>query len=214
MTLEIYLAYLATVLVFFVHPPGPSQLLFIAHSMRYDVRNALPTMAGDLSANSLQIAIAGFGLAGLIHLSAGFFFVIKWFGVVYLVWIGIRAIRSGSSKAAAPARKGRLFRQGFITSAANPYAVVFFAALFPQFIDPALPLTRQIVILGATYLFIDGTILLLMGAAAEKLTATLGGRFHAWANRLSGIFMILAAILLAMKDIASPPSGAEGNAVR
>lgn len=214
MTLEIYLAYLATVLVFFVHPPGPSQLLFIAHSMRYDVRNALPTMAGDLSANSLQIAIAGFGLAGLIHLSAGFFFVIKWFGVVYLVWIGIRAIRSGSSKAAAPARKGRLFRQGFITSAANPYAVVFFAALFPQFIDPALPLTRQILILGATYLFIDGTILLLMGAAAEKLTATLGGRFHAWANRLSGIFMILAAILLAMKDIASPPSGAEGNAVR
>ena len=214
MTLEIYLAYLATVFVFFVHPPGPSQLLFIAHSMRYDVRNALPTMAGDLSANSLQIAIAGFGLAGLIHLSASFFFVIKWFGVAYLVWIGIRAIRSGSSKTTAPAKKGHLFRQGFITSAANPYAVVFFAALFPQFIDPALPLTRQILILGATYLIIDGAILLLMGAAAEKLTAKLGGRFHAWANRLSGIFMILAAILLAMKDIASPPAGAEGNAVR
>lgn len=206
MTVEIYLAYLVTVLVFFVHPPGPSQLLFIAHSMRYDMRNAMPTMAGDLSANAIQIVIAGFGLAGLIHLSASFFFIVKWCGVGYLVWLGIRMIRSSSGHrgVAAPRNKGNLFRQGFITSSANPYAVVFFAALFPQFIDPSAPLAGQIAILGVTYLLIDGTILVLMGITAERLVGLLGGRFQIWINRLSGAFMIVAAILLALKDIAGP----------
>ncbi len=81
MILETYLAYLVAVLIFFAHPPGPSQLLFVAHSMRLNVKKAMPTLAGDLTANSLQIMIAGFGLAGLIQLSATFFLTIKWLGV-------------------------------------------------------------------------------------------------------------------------------------
>ncbi len=70
MSLETYLAYLATVLVFFARPPGPSQLLFMAHSMQRGVKRSVPVMAGDLSANTIQILIAGFGLAAIATSSA------------------------------------------------------------------------------------------------------------------------------------------------
>ena len=201
MTLSTYLAYLATVLVFFVHPPGPSQLLFMANSMRHGVRGALPTMVGDLSANSVQIIVAGFGLASLVALSAEFFFAVKWAGVLYLVWVGVRTIVSSSRPAAAAQKRDALFRQGFITSAANPYAVIFFAALLPQFIDTSQPMTPQIAILGATYIAIDGTILLVMGFTSQRLFALLGSAAHRWANGISGVLMIGAAILLSFKDL-------------
>ena len=62
----------------------------------------------------------------------------------------------------------RLFRQGFITSSANPFAVMFFAALFPQFIDPTASTLPQLGILGGTYLLVDGIILIGLGLACPK----------------------------------------------
>ena len=202
MSAETYLLYLATVLVFFAHPPGPSQLLFVVGSLRHGARRALPIMAGDLSANALQILAAGFGLVGLITLSAEAFAAVKWFGMAYLVWMGVRIVRSAGhdrAGATAPDRR-RLFRQGFLTSAANPYAVVFFAALFPQFIDPAHALAPQIAVLGATYLAIDGAILLAMGAAAARLASALGGGFGRWMGRVSGATLIGTAVLIGLRD--------------
>jgi threonine/homoserine/homoserine lactone efflux protein len=201
MTLEVYLLYLATVGVFFARPPGPSQLLFMAGSMQYGLRPALPIIAGDLSANSVQIAIAGFGLTGAIALSAGIFTAIKWAGVAYLVWIGIRTLIAArrSSRPRTPPPPGMLYRQGFVTSAANPYAVVFFAALFPQFIDPAAPVAPQVAMLGATYLLVDGMLLVLLGALAARLVSALGGHAARWLGYVSGIGLILAAAMLALR---------------
>ena len=200
MTIETYLLYLATVLIFFAHPPGPSQLLYIAGSLRHGPKQAMPIIAGDLSANSLQILAAGFGLAGLIATSATAFSIVKWLGVAYLIYVGIRIFRdAGRAREARPPAPGRLFRQGFMTSAANPYAVIFFAALFPQFLDPSQALLPQIAILGITYIVIDGTILLLMGGAAAKLSSLLGGTFERWLGRMSGIALILTAAVLAMR---------------
>lgn len=202
MTLDTYLIYLVTVFVFFAHPPGPSQILFMAGSMQHGVRRALPIMAGDLFANSLQILVAGFGLAGLIAVSANVFSVVKWAGVAYLVYIGVNTIlavrRARSAHPAAPKRSA-LFRQGFITSAANPYAVVFFAALFPQFIDTGLPVAPQVAILGATYIIIDGSILLIMGSAAASLFRILGSRIERWVGVFSGIGLLGAAAMLAFR---------------
>ncbi len=88
-----------------------------------------------------------------------------------------------------------------MTAAANPYAVAFFAALFPQFLKPDAPLVPQIVVLGATYLVIDGIILLTMGASATKILSYLGAHAGMLITRVSGALMILAAALLAMRDI-------------
>ena len=203
MTLEIYLAYLATVGVFFATPPGPSQILMITNSMRHGVLPSRATVAGDLSANALQMVAAGFGLAALIASSATAFIVIKWLGVGYLVWVGIRTFRArpagGGGRTAATATARELYMQGFLTSAANPKAVFFFAALFPQFIDPAAPIWPQLLVLGSTYLIIDGVILMIYGSLATRVMGGLRQQ-PVWLNRISGSLMIVAAALLALKD--------------
>lgn len=205
MALETYLIYLAAVGVFFASPPDTSQLLIISNSARYGLRRSVLTIAGDLSANAMQMTAAAFGLAAVIATSAGAFLWIKWIGVAYLVWIGVQLMRSpgvsGSDAGARPALAShKLFRQGFITSMANPFAVVFFGALFPQFIDPSAPVLPQLLILGATYLIVDGAILVLWGWLGSRAAEALKGRSFGLINKICGGLMVAAAALLALKD--------------
>ena len=135
MSWEAYLVFLAAVAVFFATPPDTSQLLIISNSIRHGLRKSVYTIAGDLTANCLQMVGAAFGLAAIIATSASAFVWIKWLGVAYLVWIGLSLILSkdtASEVAAGASGSGfRLFRQGFVTSMANPFAVVFFWSAFP-----------------------------------------------------------------------------------
>lgn len=208
MTVESYLLYLGVVAAFFATPPDTSQLLVISHSLRHGLRRSTAVIAGDLSANVLQMTAAAFGLAALIATSAEALTVVKWLGVAYLAWLGLRLMLSRGTETAAPAsvraQAARMFRAGFLTSSANPYAVVFFGALFPQFIDPAQAIWPQLLILGATYLVVDGLILLLWGWAAERAMGRLGRISGLWINRVCGGLMVAAAALLAVKDLPAP----------
>lgn len=202
MTIEIYLAYLATCAVFFVSPPGPSDILIASNSIRYGLRRALWTGAGDLSANVLQMLAAGFGLAALVATADWALGAIKWAGVAYLVYVGLRtffAKPSTETAAAVPPTARALYFQGFLTSASNPQAVFFFAALFPQFITTEAAILPQILILGVTYLTFDALSLLLMGATASRLFARLASRGRLL-NRISGSLMIAAASLMALRS--------------
>lgn len=202
MSIETYLLYLGVVAAFFATPPDTSQLLIISNSLRHGMRRSMATVAGDLSANALQMTLAAFGLTAVIAASADALWVVKWLGVAYLVWIGLKLMLSkDGADTPAAAQSGRLFRQGFVTSSANPYAVVFFGALFPQFIDPALPVWPQLLILGVTYLVVDGLILLLWGWAATHTLGRVKRLTGVWINRVSGALMLGAAVLLGLKDI-------------
>jgi homoserine/homoserine lactone efflux protein len=205
MSFDTYLIYLAAVAVFFATPPGTSQLLMISNSIRHGLRKSFWTAAGDLSANCLQMIAAALGLAAVLATSAGAFVWIKWLGVAYLGWIGLQLILSRETGRRAGAGSGgapfRLYRQGFITSMANPFAVVFFGALFPQFIDPALPVLPQLVILGATYIVIDGAILAFWGWLGRRAADRLARLSFATINKLCGGLMIGAAILLGTRDL-------------
>jgi threonine/homoserine/homoserine lactone efflux protein len=200
---ELYLAYLATVGVFFATPPGPSQLLMISNSLRYGWKRSTATVIGDLSANCLQMLTAAFGLAILISRSAYTIQIIKWAGVLYLVYIAYKTFTASavdvSHKVGSGISGRRLCLQGFVTSATNPKAVLFFAALFPQFINPSLAIWPQLILLGATYLAIDGVLLIFWGAGAENALVGLRNNSRLL-NRLSGGTMFGAAGLLAFKD--------------
>lgn len=204
MTLETYIIYLAAVAAFFATPPDTSQLLTISNSIQHGLKRSLWTISGDLSANILQMLAAAFGLAAVIATSANAFTIIKWLGVAYLAWIGLQLFLSKpiDTKAESASQKsaGSLFRQGFFTSSANPYAVVFFSALFPQFIDPGLPVLPQVAILGATYLVVDGVILLLWGYLAIYSADRIKALSRGGMNRICGLLMMGAAALLASKD--------------
>lgn len=204
MPMETYLIYLAAVAVFFATPPDTSQLLIISNSVRHGLKRSVYTIAGDLTANSLQMTGAAFGLAAIIATSASAFIWIKWLGVVYLVGIGVQLILSKDQPddvaANASGQSFRLFRQGFVTSMANPFAVVFFGALFPQFIDPTMPVLPQLLILGITYLVVDGAILLVWGWLGIRAAAALKRFSFGLVNKVCGTLIIGAAALLASKD--------------
>ena len=205
MSLESYLIYLGVLAAFFATPPDTSQLLVISNALRHGLRRSTATIAGDLSANVLQMTAAAFGLTAVIAGSADAIWVIKWVGVAYLLWIGMRLMLSrsapGETPAARTASPRALFRQGFFTSSANPYAVVFFGALFPQFIDPAAAVLPQLLILGLTYLLVDGLTLVLWGWAATRTLGRVKALGGVWLNRLSGALMVAAAALLAGRDL-------------
>lgn len=209
MSADTYMLYLAAIAIFFASPPDTSQLLIISNSVRHGLRRSGLTIMGDLCANVLQMSAAAFGLAAVIATSAEAFFWLKWAGVAYLAWIGARLLlakpANGANGSDGSTSRLRLFSQGFITSMANPFAVLFFGALFPQFLDPALPVLPQLLVLGATYLIVDGLILLLWGWLGIRALAGLRSRSMIWLNRVCGALMIAAAALLATKDLAPQP---------
>ena len=207
MPFDTWKLYLLTVLVFMI-TPGPSHLLMLSNSASHGFKRSLATAAGDLTANLLQMFAAGLGLAAVLAAASGAFTVVKWLGVGYLVFLGLRMIIRARRTANGdvrfrPASLRTLWLQGFVTSAANPKAVVFFAALFPQFMDPAQPFILQFIILAATYIVVDGLFLSAYGAGAEWISTRLRGSARVWMERAGGMFMLAAAVLLGLKSLRS-----------
>ena len=203
MSIDIWLLYVGTVLIF-MSTPGPSHLLMLSVSLSNDFRLSLATAAGDLSANALQMLLAGAGLAAAVTASRYGFAVIKWAGVLYLVWVGVKQIAASFRAKADTGRAARasirsLWLRGFVTSAANPKAVVFFAALFPQFLNAVEPLPPQLAVLGITYLVIDGCFLALYGKGASWIAMRIRHGYRAWIERAAGTSLIAAAVLLGTK---------------
>jgi threonine/homoserine/homoserine lactone efflux protein len=204
MTIETWVLYVGTVLLFMC-TPGPSHLLLLSVSTSNGFQRSLATAAGDLTANAIQIALAGLGLAAALNASKYGFSVVKWLGVGYLVWLGTRQIiRSFTTHGiAAPVHKASLkalWARGFITSAANPKAVVFFAALFPQFLSSTHSLFPQILVLGFSYIVIDGIFLCAYGKGGSWLATKLSNSTRVWVERSSGAGLIGAALLLGLKS--------------
>jgi threonine/homoserine/homoserine lactone efflux protein len=151
--------------------------------------------------------LSALGLGAIVAASSTLFLVIKVIGALYLVALGISIWRSTPSaleeyKGGAPSTSNeiaRLFRQGFVVGIANPKDLLFFGALFPQFIDPTEPLAHQLATLGATWLVVDGLTMSSYAAFGSKLAPkirTLGAK--RFLNRVTGGFFIAAGGLLAV----------------
>ena len=143
MSFEFFLIYSVTVFVASI-VPGPSMLLALTHGMKYGAKRTIASALGNVSITLLQAAISIAGLGAILLASEGLFNIIKWIGAAYLIYMGLSiwlspnmtvsemANRHLSSK--APLRK--MYLQAAFVTAGNPKAIVFFTAVFPQFIDP------------------------------------------------------------------------------
>ncbi len=95
---------------------------------------------------------------------------------------------------------GKLFLDGFVLQISNPKAIVFFSALLPQFIDPHTSVVRQIIILGATSVLIEFSILLGYSIAAGRASEIARQpRYARWTNRFAGGLLIGAGAGLATR---------------
>ncbi|MGO2513970.1 LysE family translocator [Marinomonas polaris] len=202
MSIEVWLVYFGTVLAF-MFPPGASHILMLSNSIGSGFKKSIATACGDLSANFLQMTAASIGLAASLQSSGQIFEIIKWAGVAYLVYSGLKLIFLNQSnlKTSPPRSIRSLYWQGFITSASNPKAIIFFAALFPQFISASEPLLPQFIALSTTYLAIDGLFLCFYGKSAAFFAKKFQSNIGQYFNKISGSLLIAAAIILGFKNI-------------
>ena len=162
---------------------------------------AFITILGTQVGLGVVIAIVGAGLTTLMATMGYWFDWVRFAGAAYLVWLGIRLVRSSgemSATDAPPPPRGGFFLQGFLVLLSNPKVLVFFGAFIPQFVDMKQDHLPQVVLLGATFTVIaalsDGAYALLAGRAGKLLSA----RRVRLVSRISGGFMIGGGIWLAL----------------
>lgn len=203
MALQTWLLYVAAVFVLTV-TPGPSVLMCVSNGVNHGVRRTFFSAIGSVTAVVGLMACSAIGVGAVLAASETLFHAIKWFGVGYLLYIGVTTLRSTASSFELPAgtapRASRraLYAKGLLVGASNPKALLFFTAFFPQFIDPAAPQLHEFAILGGTFVCFELFWLMSYAAFASRLSPWLraNGRARAF-NRLSGLTFMGAGVLLA-----------------
>ena len=158
MTSELWLTFVAVVIVFAIIP-GPTVILVVGQAISHGRKSVLPLVAGVLLGDFLAMSLSLAGLGALLATSSELFLVLKWFGVVYLVYLGVCTWReepnatAGGLAVSSGSRSG-LFKSSFLVTALNPKDIVFFVAFLPQFINPESAVLPQLVVLMFTFLFI------------------------------------------------------------
>jgi len=203
MPLETWLAY-TLVTTTFLLIPGPTIILVISYSLlrgrQAVIALVLGVGLGDLTAMSLSFL----GVGVLLQTVTTAFYFIKWLGAAYLIWLGIKMWCSVSEFTDLD-KKNRshawweIFSSAYITTALNPKSIVFFLAFIPQFIEPELPFTTQVIILGATFFVL--AIISVLGYAALAIYA--GQQLHLsliqrWTHRIGGGLLIGAGGMTAV----------------
>lgn len=200
--LETFLAFcVATTILILL--PGPIVTLTIANSLTYGTRHGLRTVIGTSCATAVLLLVGGLGMASIFGLLAEWFEWIRWAGAAYLVYLGIQQWRErvqtlGDVHAEHTPLKS-LFWQGFMVSITNPKTIFFYAALFPQFIDPARDTGPQLLTLSIAFLIIactlDAGYAFLSGQLRPWLTGERRGRIR---NRITAILLMGTGIGIAL----------------
>lgn len=202
MTSNLYLAFVA-VSVAVIVIPGPSIMLIVSNGLQEGRRVALVTVAGTSIAMLIQLAVALAGLTSLIALLTGALNWLRWPGIAYLVWLGIRRWRdtAGSSivEAGARPRNRSAFAQGFLVSLLNPTTMLFFIAFFPQFLVDDAPMMPQLLRLALTFWAMAlGFDCLYAVSSAGLGTHLQSPRWTTARGRAAGGILIGAALALAL----------------
>jgi len=201
MALDLYFGFVAAVAILILIP-GPNVALIVANSVAYGPRQGLATIAGSSSAMVLQLALTVAGMTTLLSALAEWFDLLRWIGVAYLVYLGIKAWRepptdlTQTTPAESPNWR-KLFSRGFLVSLTNPKTLLFYGAFLPQFIDPKAPVMAQLLLLSGTFLVV--------AIVLDSCWALLAGRFRRFLavngrlrNRLTGGLLMSAGLGLAL----------------
>ena len=207
MTLTTYLLYLAAVALL-VLSPGPTMLMCITTAIHHGPRKAMLSAGGSVTAVLGVMLLSALGLGALLAASETAFTIAKVVGAAYLIWLGVRTFRSqgtvlGNDADAVPeAMTGRAsYVRGFLVGASNPKALLFFAAFFPQFLNPNLPFAPQLAILALTFVAFEMTVLTACALGVSRIAPLLrqSGTMR-WVNRVcGGLFTLMGLALLFTK---------------
>ncbi len=193
--------------------PGPDVLYIVNNALKSGVRAGIAAALGIVSGCFVHVAAAAFGVGALLATSPTAFWLLKWGGAVYLVWMGVKLLMAmdGGSCAAAPAliqapraaNLRRIFQRGFLTNVLNPKVALFFLAFVPQFIAHDAPNKVQaFLLLGLIFninsLPINFGYAWLAAKAAQRMQAM--QRALHWLDRVAGLMFVGFGVRLAMSD--------------
>jgi threonine/homoserine/homoserine lactone efflux protein len=202
MTMSSWLIYVAAVVVLTL-TPGPTVLMCVSTSVNLGARKALVACLGSTTAIVGIMTVSALGLGTALAASETAFMVLKWLGAGYLVYLGVRSLLSPAGEihvdgAVQSATNVKTFAQGFLVGASNPKALLFFGALFPQFITPHAPQLPQFLLLGATFVFFEVLWLTLYALSAARAKHWLQQPRRARLfNRVTGVVFLVAASFVA-----------------
>src|SRR3954454_7778006 len=177
MSLQAYLAFVAACIALALIP-GPVVTLVIANGLRHGTRAALINIAGVQAGLTIVIGIVAVGLTTMMATMGYWFDWVRFAGAAYLVWLGIKLVRSPAMEApddAPPPPRGGFFLQGLLVLLSNPKVLIFFGAFIPQFVDLNGDQFSQVAVLGLTFMaaaaLSDATYAVLAGKARTLLSA-------------------------------------------
>jgi threonine/homoserine/homoserine lactone efflux protein len=204
LSIELWLAFVGASAILLVLP-GPTILTVISYSVAHGRRANAALVTAVALGDSTALVLSLVGLGALLATSAWWFTVVKWAGGLYLLYLGIKLLRAGTTVAlpvAADAATSRwkLFANTYLVTALNPKGIVFFVAFLPQFINPNAAVARQLWILAVTFVVmatINATLYAAFAGSARRLLASPRAqkRFHLAGGSLlsvAGVWALLA----------------------
>ena len=203
MSIQTWLAFvIASQLLFLI--PGPTLLLVISYAISQGRSVALASVAGVALGDFIAMSTSLAGLGALVLASATLFQVIKWIGALYLIYLGIKIIRSASSAAASnivevgTESHARIFRHAAAVTALNPKSIVFFIAFVPQFIATDAPLLPQFSLLIATFVIMAALNAMAFALLADLLRSKITKPgVLAWLTRAGGGALVTMGVFTA-----------------
>jgi threonine/homoserine/homoserine lactone efflux protein len=187
--------------------PGPDTAVVTKNVLVHGRRVALGTSLGVSAGLSMWTLAAAVGIAGVVRASGLAFTVLKLLGALYLVWLGVQALRAARDTGAGPVvhvgprpAMGAFggFRQGLFSDLANPKIGIFFTSLLPQFVDPGRPVLLPFLALGAVFVLMTLLWLCAYCVVAARAAETLQRpRLRAALARFTGLVLIALGLRLA-----------------
>ena len=182
--------------------PGPTVTVIVANSLRHGTRAGLLNVAGTQLGVAIWLAIAVMGLGAAIEVMGVWFDALRYAGAAYLVWLGIKLLRSRGDLALATDRarpRGSFFLQGFIVIMSNPKMLVLFGALIPPFLSRDGNMMQQTLFLGVTFAVI--------AAVGDTGYALMAGKAGTWLSHsriraieiVSGVCLTAGGVWMALR---------------
>ena len=203
MALETWLAFFVASWIISISP-GSGAIYAMSCGLNHGFRRGFVGTVGLIAGIWTELAIVAVGLGAVLSASTHAFNALKWLGVAYLVYLGVKQWRApplplvtaGDDGARISARA--LIAKGWAVNATNPKGIVFMMAVMPQFIDTTAPLLPQYLVIAATFAFTDFVIMAIYtGFAAKVLTYFKTEAQMRLLNRIFGSLFVLAATALA-----------------
>ena len=184
--------------------PGTPRVVIVTYAINYGLKRSIITAIGDVSANTLQMISVAFGIELLVSTYPNILNYLRWIGILYLLYVAFDLFKSSKNlsfnKILSSKSNFSLFRDGFLVAFLSPKAWIFFAAIFPQFLNLEGDFLIQLIILIISWVILDFLTLMLYGFTAQKLVIWLKANPKK-INTISACALVIIAIVIASTNI-------------